>query len=311
MVRGIERTRLFQDGRDRTEFLRRLGSLVERTGTRILAWVLMDNHVHLLLVSGPQGIPALMRSLLTGYAVWYNRKYRRHGHLFQNRYKSIVCDEDAYLLELVRYIHLNPYRAKVVQSLEALGRYPWSGHGALVGRTAREWQETEYILSQFSSDRKRAQRAYREFVREGSTQGRRADLVGGGLVRSLGGWSQVRTLKQRKEKTEHDARILGSSQFVANILREADKKLRRQLRTDARGEQADSLIRHVCAAEAIDEKELQAGGQRRRVSVVRAQLCYRLTRELGLSLAEIGRCLGVTTPAVFKAIRSFEQKNRK
>ncbi|MBP1732281.1 MAG: transposase [Deltaproteobacteria bacterium] len=309
MVRGMERTRLFRTDRDRVEFLRRVGSLVERTGTRILAWTLMDNHVHLLLVSGQQGIPAFMRSLLTGYAIWYNRTYGRHGHLFQNRYKSILCEEDAYLLELVRYIHLNPYRAHIVRNVEDLERYPWSGHGALVGRAVRQWQETEYILSQFSDDRRRAQRAYRAFVHEGSTQGKRADLVGGGLVRSLGGWSQVRTLKEKK--TDHDTRILGSSQFVAHILREADKKLRRQLRMDTRGEQADALIQSVCAAEGIDEKELRAGGQRRRISDVRAHLCYQLSRELALSLAETGRYLGVTTSAVFKAISSFEQKKEK
>jgi REP element-mobilizing transposase RayT len=95
-------------------------SLVFDTGTRILAWALMDNHIHLLLISGPGGLPAFMRRLLTGYAICFNRRHRRFGHLFQNRYKSIVCEMDAYLLELVRYIHLNPYRAKVVGDLEAL-----------------------------------------------------------------------------------------------------------------------------------------------------------------------------------------------
>jgi putative transposase len=311
MVRGIDRTKLFRDNRDREEFLSRIPPLVERTGTRVLAWPLMDNHVHLLLFSGPQGIPGFMRSLLTGYAIWYNRKYRRSGHLFQNRYKSILCDEDAYLLELVRYIHLNPYRANMVQSMEALDRYPWSGHGALVGRVKRPWQETGYVLSQFSDDRKKAVRAYRSFVQEGSGQGKRTDLVGGGLIRSLGGWSEVRTLKGGKEKVDHDARILGSGDFVSHILREADKRLRRQLRTGARGQTTDAFIRSVCAAEGIDEKELRTGGQRRKVSEVRARLCYQLSRELGISMAEIGRHVGVCTSAVFKAIRTFDQKREK
>jgi hypothetical protein len=271
----------------------------------------MDNHVHILLFSGHQGIPIFMRSLLTGYAIWYNRRYRRSGHLFQNRYKSILCDEDAYLLELIRYIHLNPYRAKMVQSLEALDRYPWSGHGVLVGKVKRPWQETGYVLSQFSEDRKRAVRAYRSFVQEGSTQGKRTDLVGGGLIRSLGGWSEVRTLKDRKEKGDYDARILGRGDFVFHILKEADKRLRRQLRTSARGQTTDALIRSVCAEEGIDAEELRAGGQRRKVSDVRARLCYQLSRELGVSMAEIGRQVGVCTSAVFKAIRTFDQKREK
>jgi REP element-mobilizing transposase RayT len=91
-----------------------VGQVVERTETRIVAWVLMDNHVDLLLFSGTAGVSAFMRRLLTGYAAWFNRRHRRVGHLFQNRYKSIVCEEDSHLLELVRYIHLNPVRAFVV-----------------------------------------------------------------------------------------------------------------------------------------------------------------------------------------------------
>jgi len=87
MIRGIEGGRIFYDDEDRGNFLGRVGQVVERTGTRILAWVLMDNHVHLLLFSGPARISAFMRRLLTGYAVWFNRRHRRFGHLFQNRYK--------------------------------------------------------------------------------------------------------------------------------------------------------------------------------------------------------------------------------
>ena len=102
-----------------------------------------------------------MRRLLTGYAVWYNRKYHRTGHLFQNRYQSIVCEEEAYLLELVRYIHLNPLRGGMVKKMEELDGYPWSGHGVLVGRNKNDWQERDYVLSQFSETRGKAVRAYR------------------------------------------------------------------------------------------------------------------------------------------------------
>ena len=133
IIRGIERRRIVDDGEDRKRFLGRLGGLARETGTRVYAWSLMPNHAHLLVRSGPAGLPQFMRRLLTGYAVTYNRRHRRHGHLFQNRYKSIVCDEDSYFTELVRYIHLNPVRAKLVPDLGALGRYPWSGHAAITG----------------------------------------------------------------------------------------------------------------------------------------------------------------------------------
>lgn len=98
MIRGIEGNAIFRDDEDRKDFIERVADLTEKTGTQILAWALMDNHVHFLFFSGPEGISSFMRKLLTGYAVRFNRRYQRRGHLFQNRYKSIVCEEDPYLL---------------------------------------------------------------------------------------------------------------------------------------------------------------------------------------------------------------------
>jgi REP element-mobilizing transposase RayT len=114
MVRGIERKKIFDGDADRDHFLHRLGEIIQETGTICFAWSLMPNHFHLLLRTSSIPISTVMRRLLTGYAIWYNRKHRRYGHLFQNRFKSILCQEDAYLLELVRYIHLNPLRVGLV-----------------------------------------------------------------------------------------------------------------------------------------------------------------------------------------------------
>jgi len=86
---------------------------------------------------------------LTGYARWYNRKHRRHGHVFQNRFKSILCQEETYFLELVRYIHFNPIRACLVRTFDELGRYAYCGHSALIGKGKRPWQDTEGILGMF------------------------------------------------------------------------------------------------------------------------------------------------------------------
>jgi putative transposase len=118
IVRGIERHKIFEDDQGRQDFLKNLGLILEQTETVCFAWSLMPNHFHLLLKTGCVLIATAMQRLLTGHAVRYNRRHRRHGHLFQNRYKSILCQQDAYLLELVRYIHLNPLRAKLVKNLE-------------------------------------------------------------------------------------------------------------------------------------------------------------------------------------------------
>src|SRR4030043_230519 len=159
MIRGIERSPIFKDDDDRQDFISRMGVLAKETGTKILAWALMRNHVHLLFFSGSAGISQLMRRLLTGYALRYNLRHGRNGHLFQNRYKSIICEEDTYLLELVRYIHLNPLRASAVKSVGELDRYPWSGHKILMGEAKNDWQEREYVLHQFHKGEGKAIRA--------------------------------------------------------------------------------------------------------------------------------------------------------
>ena len=134
MARGIERRKLFRDDKDRNSFLDRLADILEATQTQCYAWALIPNHFHLLLRTGPTPLSKVMRRLMTGYAVTFNKRHKRSGHLFQNRYKSVICEEDPYLLELIRYIHLNPLRARLVRDLKELDRYPWAGHSTILGR---------------------------------------------------------------------------------------------------------------------------------------------------------------------------------
>ncbi len=119
IIRGIERKVIFKNDTDREDFIDRLGNLIEETETACYAWAFMTNHVHLLLRTGATSISTVMRRLLTGYAVSFNHRHRRYGHLFQNRYKSILCEKDPYLKQLVGYIHLNPFRAGMVETVPA------------------------------------------------------------------------------------------------------------------------------------------------------------------------------------------------
>ena len=311
MMRGIERKRIFREDEDRKDFVSRLRKLSQETGTRLLAWSLLKTHVHLLLFSGPSGLSLFMRRLLSGYSQAFNRRHKRNGHLFQNRYKSIICEEETYLLELVRYIHLNPLRASAVASLAGLDRYPWSGHGALVGKEKNDWQERNYVLQQFHRNEKKAIRVYRRFMEEGKDQGRRPELVGGGLVRSMGGWSQVLSLRSRGEIGEHDSRILGRGDFVAEILKEADQKVTRYLPIKKREALIKDVIQKISQEEEVGEKELRLGGQARRVSSVRAKVAWQLNREYGIPMAEIARHVGVCTSAIANALRKIEMENKK
>ena len=147
IIRGIERKAIFKDGSDRANFLDRLSALVSESKTACYGWALMTNHAHLLLKTGLSPVATVMRRLLTGYAVSFNRRHRRHGQLFQNRYKSFLCEQDLYLKELVRYIHLNPLRAKMVKDLKELKSYPYCGHGALLGKVKNDWQDRANMCS--------------------------------------------------------------------------------------------------------------------------------------------------------------------
>ncbi|PIX21207.1 MAG: hypothetical protein COZ69_15975 [Deltaproteobacteria bacterium CG_4_8_14_3_um_filter_45_9] len=134
MARGIERREIFKDNKDRKSFLDRFATILEETQTQCYAWALISNHFHILLRTGPTPLSKVMRRLMTGHAVYFHKRHKRSGHLFQNRYKFIVCEEDPYLLELIRYIHLNPLRASLVKDLKELDKYPWTGHSAILGR---------------------------------------------------------------------------------------------------------------------------------------------------------------------------------
>ena len=220
MVRGLDRQRIFRDDRDRGNLIGRLAALAQAGAVAVYAWALLPNHFHLLVRTGARPLARTMRSLLTGYAGGFNRRHHRVGHLFQNRYKSILVEEEPYLLELVRYVHLNPLRAGRVKDLAQLDRHPWSGHAALVGRRTVPWQDTSTILRRFAPTQPRACARYRAFVAEGVGRGPRPELQGGGLVRSAGGWAVVGALRRGREHWMADERILGSSEFGESLLRE-------------------------------------------------------------------------------------------
>jgi REP element-mobilizing transposase RayT len=302
IVRGIEKRRIFEDDDDRNAFVSRMGDLASEGKTSIYAWSLMPNHVHILLRSGVQGLPKFMRRLLTGYAVTYNRRHQRHGHLFQNRYKSILCEEDTYFTELVRYIHLNPLRAKLVEDLSSLERDLWCGHGVLIGRFKNEWQDRDYVLSWFGKKEGAARMAYRKHVEEGVVQGRRPELVGGGLVRSQGGWSQVLSMRRRNLREASDERILGSGDFVERVIQEAEEQFQRMMPARKRKQEMTGLINKMCEKEGISRKELQSGGRRGPLSMVRARLALEMVRDRGFSLAETARQLGVSTSGIYKLL---------
>ena len=308
ILRGLKRGQIVADAQDREAFLARLGALAAATGTTLYAWALLPNHAHLLLRSGAQGLPQFMRRLLTGYALGYNRRHQRVGHLFQNRYKSIVVEEEPYFRELVRYIHLNPLRARLVPDLPHLDRSPWCGHAGILGRKRHPWQDRGYVLAWFGRTERGALRAYRAFLRAGLPQGRRPELVGGGLLRSLGGWAAVRAIRQRADRVLADERILGTGPFVERMLAAGDARQQTQRARGHRLREAQALIRRLCRQAQLGLEELRMGSRRRRIAAVRARLAVCLVTRLGLSLADTARQLGVSTSGIAKALARAERR---
>ncbi len=306
-IPGLKRRVIFRDARDRRLFLDYLQAVVESTGLCVLAWALMPNHAH-LLVRTPQpragtrgGLATAMHRLPTRYAVAFNRRHHRSGHLFQNRYKSVVVEEDPYLLELVRYIHLNPLRAGLVRDLAGLDAYPWSGHSALMHRRPRSWQAGHDVLGLFGQRVVDARRRYRAFVAAGVARGRRPDLQGGGLRRSVGGLVGVASLRRGRERWAADERILGSGAFVDTLRAEAARH--QQLWPAARAAAAfQPLIHQVATLWNLPPTSLAGGARRRPIPAARAAVCTLAVTYLGLPGTTVARALGVSPSAVAQAV---------
>jgi len=302
ICRGIAKSKIFIDEKDRYSFLKRLGKILTDTNTPCYAWALMPNHFHLLLRTGIVPISTVMRRLLTGYAIYYNRRHDRQGHLFQNRYKSILCQENTYLIELVRYIHLNPLRGKLVNDINQLNKYPYCGHSVILGNTNNSWQEIDKILALFHDRRYLAHQYYKNFIKKGIAQGRRPELVGGGLVRSVGGWSALMSMRQAKTYQKGDERILGDGDFVEQTLKAANETMEKKTALQTKGIGLNEIASQVANLLGIDTAEVWASGRYRHIVKARSLLCYFAVRELGMSMASLSKLLNISIPAVSKSV---------
>jgi REP element-mobilizing transposase RayT len=307
MVRGIEKRNIFCDDLDRDTFVDRLGAVISESQTACFAWALMPNHVHMLIRTGHTPISTVMQRLLTGYSVGFNRRHKRHGHVFHNRFKSILCQEEIYLLELVRYIHLNPLRAGLVTDYKALETYAYTGHGIILGTYRSDWQDTGYILGLFGKKSAIARRRYEDFVKKGIPEGRKPELVGGGLVRSLGGWTRVGELREKGNRSKGDERILGDGDFVENILSQCQEQMERKYLYKNKGYDFEWLAGKVAGILGIDKEEIAMSGRYPRRVAARSVLCYWASRELGLSTIILSKRLGISQPAVSQSIRRGER----
>ena len=260
MLRGNGGQAIFSDDADRGRFCALVAEGVERFGHRIYAYCLMPNHVHLAIQVGEMPASRIVQNLAFRYTRAFNRRMRRVGHLFQGRFRSRVVDGNAYLLELVRYIHLNPVRSGLVRDPSA---WPWSGHRAYLGKERTVWLDSGLVLAMFDEcDMRRARRRYAGFVREGLGE----------------------TYREELHRGEADARVLGDEAFVRGILG-ASGGPRPVPRLNA-------IIAGVCAAWGTDEAALRAPGRWHEAAQARAAIGWLATQTQSASLSQIALHFG-------------------
>jgi REP element-mobilizing transposase RayT len=275
IFRGNGGQDVFLSEADRYRFYLLLQEGSNRFGYRIHAFCLMGNHIHLALQVGDIPLSRAMHNLSFRYTRWINWREQRSGHLFQGRYKAILVDGENYLLELVRYIHLNPVRAGLVVDPE---EYSWSGHRAYLGKEILPWLTTEWMLAQFGKSVAKARAAYMAFVLEGVDEVHRPDFHGAGV----------------------DSRLLGDDNFMDRCLSGSGEMPLRLT--------AQQIIDQVCLAYHIDVSLLKAKSQQRTASEARAMAGW-LARESGcVTLSSIAKLVNRDVGSISSAVRRLSDR---
>lgn len=292
ITRGIDGKTIFKKPTDKREFLTQLEEVLASGHGQCYAWALMENHVHLCIRTGEETLANMMRRLFTKYAIYFNKHYKRHGYLFQNRYKSILCQEETYLQELIRYIHLNPVRAGVITKQEELDEYPWTGHSALVGKEKREWQNINEILLRYSENRLTAIERYKAFIEEGWEK---PVKMGNEIMpkRKTGKWK----ITENHERWRGEEIILGDDEFISMVMKRAEEVLDQKDKLKRKWT-ADRLIKTICEKVGMKESELQQRSRISQLADVRGVIAYIGCCQIGLNGAELARRLGISRPAI-------------
>ncbi|MFZ5876932.1 MAG: transposase [Nitrospirota bacterium] len=263
IARGNRRETLFHDRADFTAYLTRVERYRQRDALTCYAYVLMSNHVHLLVETGVVPLSRTMQTLQFTYTQYYNRRYGKTGHLFQGRYKAILCDREAYLLELVRYLHLNPARLRHPQDP---WRYPWSSHRAYLGDETPVHLETATVLSHFHRQVGAARKAYQQFMREGLPTGH-----------------------QSRYYETVDQRFLGDERFLDAMTRQTT--LHHDVTVKPPRVAFPRLLAAVAQVTGVSAERLVRVGRQRDLLASRALLVYAAREWSGTTVQDLGRRL--------------------
>jgi len=210
-----------------------------------------------------------------------------------------VVEEDPYLRQLLAYIHLNPVRSRLPVTLDSLDRYPWTGHAVLLENHAYPAQDAAFVLSLFGRRTDEARAAYRTFVHDYARGTHAADLDGGGLRRSLAGWRHRERLSSGRERWAYDERVLGSGEFIQQLLSDTDHPAVSPSKAAA---VMQPLLDSVCARFRVSAGEIASRSLRSAVLDARAALSYAAVIHHGLSFTAVARQVGISRRSVSRAI---------
>ncbi|HIJ96991.1 MAG TPA: transposase [Desulfuromonadales bacterium] len=271
ILRGNAGGPIFFSDSDRYRLYLILQYAVEKFRCRIHAFCLMQNHLHLVMQVEDVPLSRIMQNISLRFTKWINYTHVRTGHLFQGRYKALLIDADAYLLELVRYVHLNPVRAG---ASVILTEYPWNGHRGYLGVEQIPWLTTDYVLSMFSAQFDRSLAAYEQFVNDGLVEGTRGEFYSGSC----------------------EGRILGDEQFTDEILEKVQQQVERQY-------SLEDVLEAVCAHYRLSPELLQVAGKARPMSEARGVAAAIVQESSHLRLIDLAKQLKRDSSALAKASR--------
>jgi REP element-mobilizing transposase RayT len=289
---------LYEPG-GRAKYLELLGGAVEKSDAVLLGYCLMSSHVHLIFRAGNDPLERVMKSVHSGYAGWFNRgKKRRQGPVFAGRYKAILVDEEEYLLELVRYVHNNPVRARKVEEAR---QSSWSSHQAYVGDVeAPAWLNGGYILSMFNEKAGWARRKFDRFVLDGRDEKRRKDL---------NGEEQDRATRRFQSGFGDSWRLsgpmVGSEQFAAKVMEDlheinaqVEQGVPVKVKRSRSQPELKELIGVTCAELGLESWEFENQPKAKRAALARRVILYLWVNEYGGRQADVARAMHADSGAV-------------
>ncbi|MBD3345678.1 MAG: hypothetical protein GF401_11510 [Chitinivibrionales bacterium] len=289
MARGIDGMPIFKDDYDRIIILKYFAAGLKNADYRCYAWALMNNHYHFLLRSSEILLDKLMRPLNANYAQYYNKKYGRRGYLFQDRFKSIVTQDQKYVEEIIRYIHLNPIRSGICKTIRQLDVYRWTGHSVLLGNNEASFQDTKPVLKRFGKDINAARKAYTAFIEEGIAAKDEPEII-----------REIRKSNNGILKN-HDVGcwVIGDRDFVSKVLRADKDKRLRIARYHQDGWDLDQLLMHIAVKLAVPADRILYPSRNSVFADARHLFCFLGYRELAFSARNIADFLHISPSAVY------------